>query len=505
MSQDGFNHHVNEANEMGCDAVMIADAYLRAAQAGTRSETVDHAQEAAVLRILVRAAARCPRMIAIAPENDTAIQDAYADAGFTLVKMNGNRPSELPRLIDGEIASLRRDHPKRLIMVTGDSSFARLAQQAHHANADVAVWWAGAPAAELNQPEYDVRRLADVAPCAALRVGVAAIYIDYENIHICLERLGLRPTPQAIIRAIRSEACNLGKIAEVHAYADWQQVAQGAEGDIQRELVKLNVKTHYQINKHGKNLADMEIVNDIRTRSEHTDRAADAPSAVVLVTGDRDFVTIVNQLQGEGKRVRVLTLRAACSSDLAQAAEDIRYLDTHFRPGSVSGADAGGSSSGDRLFAFIMGVAAYLQQQQWSWIAPEKLAASPAAAAGGPPVIQAAIAAQLLAPGPAHAPHSLRLNRTHPDACFATWLCRRLHECLNERHMPYVDTSYLVRGILSDEGLQAQKIGRTWEEACRALERAAATGWIVKQSRPHPHTPSRQIDTWRLAPICAAC
>lgn len=447
MSQDGLNkhtYHVDRANplagelasepagEWGCDAVIIADAYLRAAQAGAHSETIDHAQEAVVLRILVRAAARCPRMIAIAPENDAAIQAAYADAGFTLVTMNGDRPSALPRLIAGEIAGLRRSRPKRVIMVTGDGSFAPLAQQAHHANADVAVWWSGAPAPELNRPEYDVRRLDDVAPCAALRLGAAAIYIDYENIHICLERLGLHPDPQSIVRAIRSEAGDLGRIAEIHAYADWQQVAQsaqdaeGAGSDIQRELVKLNVKTHYQINKHGKNLADMEIVNDIRTRSERSEGAAAGPSAVVLVTGDRDFVTIVNQLQGEGRRVRVLTLRDVCSVDLAKAAEDLRFLDAHFQ-----------------------------------------------------------------------------VNRNDPDACFALWLRRRLDGCLHERHMPYVDTHYLVRGILADEGLGALKIGRTWEEACRALEYAAARGWIVKQRRPHPHTPERMIDTWWPAPARA--
>lgn len=500
MSQITFDHQEERAGAAGCDAVIIADAYLRAAQARTRSEAIDHAQEAAVLRILVRAASRRPRMIAITPENDATIQAAYAGAGFTLVTMNGNRPSELPRLIEGEIASLHRNQPKRLIMVTGDPSFAPLAQQAHSANADVAVWWDGAPAAELSRPEYDVRQLEDVAPCAALRLGMAAIFVDYENIHISLERLGIHPEPQAIIRAVRSESRDLGRIVEIHAYADWQQVSDGAAGDVQRELAKLNVKTHYQINKHGKNLADMEIVNDIRTRSE---RSADSPSAIVLVTGDRDFVTIVNQLQAEGKRVRVLTLRNACSADLANAAEDLRYLDAHFRPGGAFVADPpnrpAATYSDDKLFAFIMGVAARLQQKQWTWITLEKLAAI----TDGGPLVQAAIQAQLLAPGPAYAPHSLTLNRNHPQAGFALWLCRRLDECLNKRHMPYVDTSYLAHGILNDEGLQTLKIGNTWEAACQALARAAASGWIVKKRQPHPSTPGRMIDTWWLAPVPA--
>ena len=362
----------------------------------------------------------------------------------------------------------------------------------------------GSTAAELSRQEYDFRRLEDVVPGSTIRVALGVVYIDYENIHIGLERMGIAPDPAAIVDAIRSEVGDLGKIVEVHAYADWQELARGKQ-DIQRELVKLGVKTHYQISKHGKNTADMDIVNDVRTRIERPAGASDAVDVVVLVTRDRDFATIAKQAQSQGKRVRIVGLRDGFSQDLAQAVGDVRYLDSHFaRPAVRSDGDGfPRRRADDAQFRFIMRTVALMQQKKYPWVYTEQAGgecggrvrrhrgcAAPGAAGTGERAAQggaggSAAHGEPPAGAPGHLPGvvALRADRLLPE---------QAPHALRGHELPEARDG-------GDARLQALGVGQTWPQAKKVLEMAAASGVIEKRSQPHPQTPGRQIDTWWLA------
>ena len=481
------------------DAMVIVDAYERARLAKAKNEEIDYEREAATLRVVARAIARNPQMLVIVPEHEETIERAYREAGFTLRSMNGNRGSELPRIINEEQDVLDIHSPKRVIFVGNDPLYGFLAKHAVHNNAEVAFWWPEALPAELNRPEYDFRRLEDVVPGSTVHVAVGVMYIDYENIHIGLERMGITPDPAAIVEAARNEAADMGKIVEMHAYADWEELRRGQKVDIQRELVKLGVKTYYQISKHGKNTADMDIVNDVRTRIDRPAGAPDAIDVVVLVTRDRDFATIVKHAQSQGKRVRILGLREGFSQDLAQIADDVRYLDSHFAMTPAKAAAAGGDRANDEQFMFIMRAAAYLQQKKYAWVYNNKLAAAVAPGmAEGMRQVRQALKDGLLQAGPDDKPNTVRLQTSHPDTYLAWWICNRLDLFLNKRHLPYVDTNFLKRGMEQDERLQAMGVGQSWPETKKLLERAAASGAIQKKVMAHPENPGRQIDTWRM-------
>ena len=478
------------------DILFIHDVYARAEQAKAKNQEIDFNSEAQTERVVIRAMGRDPRMLAIIPQHNEKIAKAFRDAGFLTVAMNGNRHNELPRLIDQEIDLLDLHKPKRCIFVTGDPLFNMLARQAVRNHAEVSIWWPEALPHELSRPEYEFRRLQDVIPNSEIKIAKVVIYLDYENLHIGLEHMGVTPNPKTLIEIVRKMTTDLGKVVELHAYADWEQLAQSASVNIQRELAILGVKTHYQIGRHGKNTADMEIVHDVQSRVERPADATDAVDVIVLGTRDRDFATSVKHAQNQGKRVCILALREGISRDLVDLVkEDVRYLDEHFKqPVQIKP-----RTTNNEQFTLAMRTVAYLFQHQYRWTYINKLAAAVAPGGTGVEKVRQAQAQGLFKAGPADKPNSVTLDLSHPDTYLAWWLYERLDYYLNKRKMPFVDTNFLKRGMAEDRQMQAFGIGQTWPEVKKELERAAATGCIAKKWQTHNKDANKQIETWWLA------
>ena len=321
----------NSENNSNLDTVLVVDAYRRKACADAAHTKIDAEREAADLGRLIHATARHPRMLAITEAHDTAAHKAYTDAGFQVTSLNGDRDQALPRIVARTAETIRLDRPRRLILVTNDRSFHGLARSASQRNCEVLIWWSGDLPPELRQADYIVRDLErDVLSLHQRRPNLS-VYVDYENIHIGLERQqGRSPSPDTILKAVRAEAADLGQIGDIHAYADWKRLSDAADVDIQRKLAEHGVKTHYQINGFGKNCADTVIIEDIHTALELCAAGSRSIDAFVLVTGDRDFVEIVKRVQSADKRLRVLGLCSGLSQKLVEAAGDVRYLDAYF-------------------------------------------------------------------------------------------------------------------------------------------------------------------------------
>ena len=234
--------------------MLVVDAYRRKACADAAHTKIDAEREAADLGRLIHATARHPRMLAITEAHDTAAHKAYTDAGFQVTSLNGNRDQALPRIVARTAETIRLDRPRRLILVTNDRSFHGLARSASQRNCEVLIWWSGDLPPELRQADYIVRDLErDVLSLHQRRPNLS-VYVDYENIHIGLERQqGRSPSPDTILKAVRAEAPDLGQLGDIHAYADWKRLSDAAHVHIQRKMAEVRGQTPSQTNGLGQN------------------------------------------------------------------------------------------------------------------------------------------------------------------------------------------------------------------------------------------------------------
>ncbi len=120
-----------------------------------------------------------------------------------------------------------------------------------------------------------------------------AVFIDVENFARSAEELGIPVFLKPIIERIRED----GQIVFSRAYADWSQprVARhlGEFRDITIEM------TEVWTSEYGKNTADMQLAVDALEMA----LLPSSPSAFVIVSGDRDFVPLVQKIKRYGKTV----------------------------------------------------------------------------------------------------------------------------------------------------------------------------------------------------------
>lgn len=474
------------------DVVLIADAYLRQATTASAPDRIDVVTEADALRRCALLFARRPRLLAITEAHDRTAQSAYAAAGFEVIHLNGNRAQALPTLVTQEIAALRQAPPQHLIVVSGDAAFSPLVQQALRRQTTVLVWWSGELPTALTDAACIVRDLERDVLAATRRTTRVAIYIDYENIHIGLERQGQRPSPQAILHAVRAESADLGRLSEIHAYADWQALNSGQHEDIQRELVRLGVKTHYQIGRHGKNCADMEITADVCAALELTQPGA-CVDALVLVTGDRDLLPTVRRVQLRGKRLRVLTLRQCLAHELKQHADEVRLLDPYFE-----------RTTELTLLTSLLRVVAYLRQHDFDWAPRDRLARIMQTGEGELAswrILNQAVAQAILTAGPSARPGSLTLNRMHPLTRLAQAIYDAVSTCC-QGDLPASVTTAALRRCLGRRVDMGASLGALKIDAAQVAEMVFAAGIVLPQT-PLPGVVSQLADDvcWRLAVI----
>lgn len=270
------------------EVILIVDQYRRHKGAAERHQKIDPEREAQGLSQVTKVLGRNSQRVALVAEGDDEGFRAYQKAGFQVRSMNGNRPDEVQEFIMQTGKQLSSDPPKHLVIVTDDPVFQFLLQDRRERGTQVAVWVPGpkVPVAFSNGG-CDARLLEELLP--ELKIARIDVRLDYENLHVGLEQRGWPAEPRQLIEAVKAAAGDLGEIVSIVAYADWDLLAQRAKRNIQRELALMGVKTRYQVNLRGKNSADMEIANDLRTLMERDANAPDAADIILIGSGDRDF------------------------------------------------------------------------------------------------------------------------------------------------------------------------------------------------------------------------
>jgi hypothetical protein len=493
------------------DVILIADQFERERITAQRGEKIDENSEAQALGTLPKPLGRDLGLIALVSEHDEPGLNAYGKAGFEIIAMNGNRPAEVSKLIAEMQSLLSTSPPSHLILMTTDPKFAPLCQSAlANPNTELRVW---APAAdvppELAEPEYNFRQLEELLPDSKVPNVVACF--DYENLHIGLLQRGYIPDPAALVTTIRSKLADLGNIANIFAYADWDLLSQGSGRNLQRELTVLGVRTRYQVNIKGKNTADMEMADDIRTLLDKDNRASDSPDIIVLGTRDRDFRRTLDNAKARGKRIILLTLHNGLSNELRAVAEkDVRYLDDMLGlPKDCTQVSSKMAPTDNAVVDLILKTELWLRRQGQEWACTDALLAAVAPGPEGASLLQKAVAAGAFAHSQrsvdgAESVDMITLAAEHKTVQavrhIIAWLPDRITYALQRKPkpLPWVGTKYLADGMQMDVICQRLNIGQSQEDAHRWLDRLAAAGLVIRRRMPHPDTPTNMITTWWL-------
>ncbi|UCE27144.1 MAG: NYN domain-containing protein [Candidatus Coatesbacteria bacterium] len=159
------------------------------------------------------------------------------------------------------------------------------------------------------------------------------VFIDYEYLHITLERLyGIVLKPELIIAGVRNKVSEYGKIILERAYAPWSNFVDGLAKLSKSRVETINI-TSKQVDKTDlatgrrcsilQNNADIYIAWDI-AQLIFSNQNIDT---FVIVTGDSDFIEIVKRVQQNGRRVAVVGFRDNTSDLLRTQADTFISLD----------------------------------------------------------------------------------------------------------------------------------------------------------------------------------
>jgi uncharacterized LabA/DUF88 family protein len=154
------------------------------------------------------------------------------------------------------------------------------------------------------------------------------VFIDYEYLHITLERLyGIVLKPELLISGIREKISEHGKIILERAYAPWSNFVDGLAKLSRSRVETINI-TSKQVDKTDlgtgrnctilQNNADIYIAWDIAQLIFSNQNI----NTFVLVTGDSDFIEIVKRIQQNGRDVAVVGFRDN-TSDLLRTQADL--------------------------------------------------------------------------------------------------------------------------------------------------------------------------------------
>jgi uncharacterized LabA/DUF88 family protein len=195
--------------------------------------------------------------------------------------------------------------------------------------------------------------------------GDVALFIDWENIKSSLQNRGWgRPN----LSALRDVAESFGRLVVARAYADWQE---GWHADDPPALYAAGIDPVYVPTRkfassesadgvRRKNSVDIKLTADcIEVSHQFTDI-----NTFVLVSGDGDFVHLVNILRPYGKHVVAIGASWSTNARFSQVVDEFLYYDRDVAPeravvtaaAAAAAVPAGQSAELDRAFRAVVGI-----------------------------------------------------------------------------------------------------------------------------------------------------
>lgn len=143
------------------------------------------------------------------------------------------------------------------------------------------------------------------------------LFVDFENlIYGLVDKYGEQGAFELFKVQVLSEfALRFGEVSSAYAYADWRIKAVN---QWQIDLYSRGVELVHVLGRGGKNAVDIRMAIDL-VESIYTHPMIDT---YVVVSGDRDFLPVINALKRAGKRVVALSTSRAMSKEMKRVCDE---------------------------------------------------------------------------------------------------------------------------------------------------------------------------------------
>ena len=183
--------------------------------------------------------------------------------------------------------------------------------------------------------------------------GDAALLIDWENLKYSL----LNKERRVSISALRDAAEKHGRLVIARAYADWQEHGFDAPNLYASgiEPIYVPVRRGPEEGTRTKNSVDVKLTADCIELIHRFPSIG----TYILVSGDQDFIHVINTLRPYGKRTILIGVLGTTSVRLAEQVDEMIYYDSDVDPlpevviVAEAAAGQGDKAGGDELLETI--------------------------------------------------------------------------------------------------------------------------------------------------------
>lgn len=159
-----------------------------------------------------------------------------------------------------------------------------------------------------------------------------AVFIDAENILIAAQAAGMPNPVSEMMYYVRREAAPLGSVVFARAYGDWtQSPCRDHLRECQDRTIEMAMLSS---DARGKNTADVQLAVDVMEMV----LSSAPPTVIVLASGDRDFIPLVQKVRRYASEVWGIGVRGCVRRELEEACTRFVYLDQLLEPLATSSA-----------------------------------------------------------------------------------------------------------------------------------------------------------------------
>ncbi|GAC1362398.1 MAG: hypothetical protein NVSMB42_22040 [Herpetosiphon sp.] len=153
-----------------------------------------------------------------------------------------------------------------------------------------------------------------------------AVFVDFENVYVSV-REKFDATPNFELIMDRCE--DYGRVVMARAYADWYRYPRVTSALFANGVEPMYVPTYYYDREAGRTGRPIKNSVDIHLCIDAMRTLYSQPNILkyVLVTGDRDFIPLVNAIRQLGKDVIVIGIGGAASAHLAQSCDEFLFYE----------------------------------------------------------------------------------------------------------------------------------------------------------------------------------
>ncbi len=153
-----------------------------------------------------------------------------------------------------------------------------------------------------------------------------AVFVDFENVYVSV-REKFDATPNFELIMDRCE--DYGRIVIARAYADWYRYPRVTSALFANGVEPMYVPTYYYDRDAGRTGRPIKNSVDIHLCIDAMRTLYSQPHILkyVLVTGDRDFIPLVNAIRQQGKEVIIIGIGGAASAHLAQSGDEFLFYE----------------------------------------------------------------------------------------------------------------------------------------------------------------------------------